>query len=106
MGTQAGERGVNHEEARVAWGALFRRLKRLRALRKKHEETNILLEWRCEACNWRVVIPTPGFPGDGYRHLHGDATCGPLVARRVGGWARLPSGASPEEIEEALESTR
>jgi hypothetical protein len=70
-------------------------------------EANILLEWRCEACNWRVVLPAPGFAGDGYVHwLRDDTGCGPLVARRVGGWARLPPGASPEEIEEALESTR
>ena len=43
------------------------------------------LRWTCESCGWNVVVPMPGYAGDGHYHYErGNTPCGPLVARREG----------------------
>jgi hypothetical protein len=68
------------------------------------EREGILLEWNCQTCGMREVLPAPGFIGDGYRHFDGrpGRGCGPLIAYRVGGWLRLRPGAPREEIAATL----
>jgi hypothetical protein len=69
----------------------------------REAEANIVLRWTCETCGWQVDVPAPGYAGDGYRHYFGDLRgCGPLVARRVGGFLRLPPGVSTAETEAAV----
>jgi hypothetical protein len=53
-----------------------------------------VLRWTCETCGWSILVPMPGYAGDGYRHYHGDTVCGPLVARRAPGFLRAVPGTS------------
>ena len=56
------------------------------------QDEEACLRWTCESCGWNVVVPMPGYAGDGHYHYGPpqNTRCGPLVARREGFIRALP----------------
>lgn len=63
-------------------------------------EEQACLRWACTSCGWSVVVPMPGYAGDGHYHYNGgnpESPCGPLVATREG-FIRARPGESLGEL--------
>jgi hypothetical protein len=72
---------------------------------KNAAEPEAVLRWVCGGCReMDMLVPMPGYPGDGYNHYidsDPERPCGPLIALRAPDFLRAPAWASHEDLAEA-----